>query len=280
MCFARTAIHTLCWGLLVVILLWGAGVRGTAEAAPSFLPHRAVYDLSLGRSRGDGSITRAEGKLEFEWADVCSGWTVSQRTRVQMVTAKGEAFDFGWTLSSLESRDGREYRFFIRRFNADGSTEEVRGEAHLREPGGKGLANFTQPRAREFPLPKGTLFPTGHSLLLIETARNGGLPMWRTVFDGSGKEGLFGINAALSQVLPSDAPTRFESALLRGQESWRLNLAYFGMDETVAAPEHEQTLRLFANGVVDEMLLDYGDFVLKADLAVLEALPDPGCKPE
>jgi hypothetical protein len=280
MSIARMAVWPFCLGLLVVTLVSGAGVPGVAVAAPDFLPHRATYDLSLSASRSSGSIAQADGKLEFEWADLCTGWTVSQRTRVRMVTAEGQGVEFGWTLNALESRDGRRYRFFIRRLNIDGSTEELRGEARLSESGEKGLAIFSKPETREMPLPKGTLFPTGHSLILMDAAGKGELPLWRTVFDGSGDTGLFGINAALSHALPADAPSRFESPLLSGQESWRLHLAYFDMDETVAEPEHEQALRLYANGVVDEMLLDYGDFVLAADLETLEALPDPGCKPE
>ena len=290
MAFARHAVRCVCRGWLVGVLVSGVlvsgalvsgvGVSGAAEAAAGFLPHRAVYDLSLAKSRSKGSVTGASGKLEFEWADVCSGWTISQRTRVRMTTVEGQVLDFGWTLNALEGRDGRSYRFFIRRLNIDGSSEDLRGKARLGDAGEGGVASFSAPEPRELPLPKGTLFPTAHSLLLIEAARNGALPLWVTVFDGSGDTGLFGINAAISETLPAEAPSRFESPLLRGQASWRLHLAYFGMDESVAEPEHEQALRLYANGVVDEMLLDYGDFVLRADLGVLEALPDPGCKAE
>ena len=280
MSFARTAFGPVCLGLLVVASVSAAGVRGAALAASDFVPHRAFYQLRLAETRSNGSVTQAEGELEFEWADVCTGWTVSQRTRVRIVTAESRVVEFGWTLNALESRNGRDYRFFIRRLNIDGSTEEVRGQASLGEAGGKGLAIFSKPKTREVPLPKGTLFPTRHSLVLMNAAKRGELPLWRTVFDGSGDTGLFGINAALSQVLPADAPSRFASPLLRGQESWRLHMAYFGMDETIAEPEHEQALRIYANGVVDEMLLDYGGFVLEAKLETLETLPDSGCKPE
>ncbi len=285
MAFARIAVRPITLGFLVGALVLGAlvlgvGVPGAAEAAAGFLPHRAVYDLSLAKSRSNGAVTGASGRLEFEWADVCTGWTISQRTRIRMTTVEGQVFDFGWTLNALEGRDGRSYRFFIRRLNIDGSSEELRGKARLGAAGEGGVAAFSAPEPRELPLPKGTLFPTAHSLLLMEAARNGELPLWVTVFDGSGDTGLFGINAALSETLPAEAPNRFESPLLRGQVSWRLHLAYFGMDETVAEPEHEQALRLYANGVVDEMLLDYGDFVLRADLGTLEALPEIECKAE
>ncbi len=280
MTFARRAVRPITLGLLAAVLVAGAGPWHPAQAAPGFLSHRAVYDLSLAKSRSNSSVAQAHGKLEFKWADICSGWTVSQRTRVQMLTTEGQTFDFGWSLNALETRDGRRYRFFIRRFNVDNSTEEVRGEARLPEPGARGLAVFAKPEARRVRLPKGTLFPTAHSLLLIEAAAKGELPLWRTVFDGSGDDGRFGVNAALTQALPAEAPSRFDSPLLRGQASWRLRLAYFGMDESVAEPEHEQALRLYANGVVDEMLLDYGDFVLRADLGVLEALPELECEAE
>jgi hypothetical protein len=250
-----------------------------AEAA-GFLPHRAVYDLSLAKSSAGGAMARADGKLEFEWADVCTGWTVSQRTRVRMTTSEGQAFEFGWSLNALETRDGRRYRFFIRRINPDGTDQEVRGEARLEAAGESGVAVFNAPESRKLRLAKGTLFPTAHSLLLISAAAKGELPLWRSVFDGSGDDGAFGVNAALTEALAADAPKGFESPLLRAQASWRLRLAYFGMDETVSEPEHEQAVRLYANGIVDEMLLDYGDFVLRADLGVLEALPPLDCKAE
>ena len=277
--FAFSPTGRACLIAVLTALAVGPGGWRTAEAA-GFLPHRAVYELSLAKSRNNGAMARAEGKLEFEWADACSGWTVSQRTRVRMATSEGRSFEFGWSLSALESRDGGRYRFFIRRVNPDGSDEAVRGEARFPAPGGRGLAVFNAPESRKLRLAKGTLFPTAHSLVLMEAAAKGELPLWRTVFDGSGDDGRFGVNAALIEALAADAPKGFESPLLRDQESWRLRLAYFGMDETVSEPEHEQALRLYANGVVDEMLLDYGDFVLRAELGVLEALPPLDCKAE
>jgi hypothetical protein len=265
---------------LVATSLLSPAILSEAWARPGFVPHRAVYDLSLGKSRSGSSVSQAQGKLEFEWADVCTGWTVSQRTRVSMITGEGRVIDFGWTLNALEDKDGKHYRFFIRRLDGGEVTEELRGEARLTAVGGRGVAKYSKPAAREVPLPKGTVFPTRHSLILMEAAAGGDMPIWRLVFDGSGDEGLFGVNAALAQALPAGAPVQRDLPLLRGQPSWRMSLAFFNMDETAAEPEHEQALRLFANGVVDEMLLDYGDFALKAELRSAEALPELQCKSE
>ncbi len=278
--FNRHAAQPAARALIVLAAAWTLAGPAPAGAAPAFAPHRAVYELTLSQTRASGAMSQARGKLEFEWADVCTGWTVSQRTQVQMATTEGQVIDFGWTLNALEAKDGLRYRFFIRRFNADGSTENLRGEARLRGPGQGGLATFSSPEGREIALPKGTLFPTAHSLLLMRAAGEGDMPLWRTVFDGSGDEGLFGVNAAISQTIAPDDALGIDSPLVRGQKSWRLHLAYFGMDETVSEPQHEQKLRLFANGVVDELLLDYGDFALVARLQSLDALPELECKQE
>lgn len=265
-------------GLSAALLVAGMSAWAPAEAAATFTPHRAVYGLSLEKSRGNGSISRAQGKLEFEWADICTGWTVSQRTLVQLVSNEGQVIDFGWTLNAMEAKDGTYYRFFIRRLNAGGAAENQRGEARLTAPGQGGTATYSEPTAQEVKLPKGTLFPTAHSLLLLGAAETGEFPLWRQVFDGSGEEGgLYGISAAFAGALPAGEPGQLKSPLLQDQKSWRLHLAYFGADESVSVPEHEQIFRIYANGVVDEMLLDYGDFILRADLQTLEGLPAPQC---
>ena len=71
--------------------------------------------------------------------------------------------------------------------------------------------------------------------------------------------------------------TSVSSPLLDGAASWQVSIAYFGMAEEATEPEYEQEMRLFDNGVVDELLLDYGDFTLDATLADLKESPAPDC---
>ena len=59
--------------------------------------------------------------------------------------------------------------------------------------------------------------------------------------------------------------------------SWRMRLAYFLPDPGVEEPDYEETIRLLDNGVVQDMLLDYGDYVVHAKLDEIIALPKPGC---
>ena len=242
----------------------------------TLVPHQATYELSLGDASGASPIVLAKGRLYFEWADACDGWTVVQKFRVSLVYEDGFAYNFGWSLSSWESKDGKRYRFFIRRFGDSGETGRVRGEARLLDDG-SGEAVFSEPEERRMPLPNGTIFPTQHTIDVLARAQDTLTPLWRLVFDGSGDEGLFGVSAALSRRLPAGAGTQITSPLLEQVPSWRMNLAFYGPDESNAEPDQEQDLRLFANGIVDEMRLNYGDFALNADLIAVEQLPGAGC---
>ena len=112
---------------------------------------------------------------------------------------------------------------------------------------------------------------------MLEALRSDDMPLWRTVFDGSGDEGIYGVSTAeVQELAPGDA-RGFTSPLLADQASWIIQLAFFGMDEAESLPEQEQGLRLYANGVADQLTFDYGDFSVSATLLELEALPSSGC---
>ncbi len=253
------------------LMVTGVQVAAAPTVPADVQPHRAVYTMELARLQANSDVTQAEGRFEFEWRDLCRGWQITQRTRLEVAYRDGQVVDFGWALKSWEAKDGRSYRFIIDRTGADGLTERVRGEAELTAEGG--TARFLEPEPYEVELPPETIFPTQHSLELLEAAQRDELPLWRWVFTGSGDDGLFGIFAALIKEMPPDAPVALDSELLRDQRSWRVQLGFFNREEDGGPPDQEQALRVFANGVVDALELDYGDFGLTATLVELEALP-------
>src|SRR3546814_12896009 len=102
--------------------------------------------------------------------------------------------DLGWSLSSWESKDGRLYRFFVRRFDGSGQAETVRGEAEL-DADGSGTAVFHGPERREVALPAGTQFPTHHTRQVLNQAAAAGALLWPQVLAGSGRPGPFGVPA-------------------------------------------------------------------------------------
>ena len=272
----RSRIKQLRGFLLALGLALGAVFPLPGQAA-GFLPHRAVYDLDLKWTGSDSSISQAGGLYEFEWAEACDGWTVMQRSRIDVIYSTGDQIDFGWTMNSWESRDGTRYRFFIRKLQSGASVEEIRGDARLSKDGKGGVVNFVLPDARQVPLPPGTVFPTLHSLELMSALEDGSLPLWRIVFDGTGDEGIYGVSAVLARSFEPEQVATLASPLTAGRRAWQVELAFFELGDNQELPEQEQTVRLLEDGITDEIELDYGDFALDGRLVEIEALPISDC---
>ncbi len=240
-------------------------------------PHRAVYELSLAETESNSDVLGADGLMQFEWSDACDAWTVSQRAQIRVGYNDGRVTSFGWIYNAWESKDGKHYRFFIRRLYGGADGDEIKGEAVLEGPRGPGRAHFTLPEERDVELPVGTIFPNQHTMELLASLENDNMPLWREVFDGSSDDGIFGVSAALGQSLPGENKASLNDPLLRGQESWPLLIAFFGMDEAEAEPEQEQELRLFANGISDQLTFDYGEFSVAARMVELTNLSSDSC---
>ena len=243
------------------------------------MPHRATYDMKLSVARPNSGIVEVSGRMVLETVDSCDGWEVKQRIKLKFLRNDGEEFDTDSSFSSYETKDGLGLRFSVRNIQNDEVEEELRGQADLDGQGGKGKASFTLPEARSFELPAGTLFPTTHLALIIRHARDGDKSATYSVFDGARLDGAFQVNAVIGRSpRAANPPVRGDVALLRGQPSWSVRLAFFAAgDQAGANPEYELALDLLANGVARSMLLDYGDFAVDAKLIQIQAMPRPKC---
>lgn len=244
--------------------------------AIDILPHRAIYEMELDNAESRSNVADVEGFMVFEWRDSCDGWSVTQKLAMTVYYSTGESTDFGWTLNSWEAKDGLKYGFFVRRLQNGQEQEAFRGSAEMEGPGKGGSAHYTEPERRDLDLPPGTLFPTAHTLAVLRAAEAGKPLFWSEVFDGSDEEGLFGVGAIIGKrtELGKDAKIRKE---LTGVPSWRLGLAFFPNHSKELEPEHEQNLRLYRNGVAEDLVLQYGDFSVRTTLKTLDTLPPPGC---
>ncbi|MGH6718520.1 MAG: EipB family protein, partial [Alphaproteobacteria bacterium] len=220
-------------------------VGSAAAGAQDLLPHRAVYDLSLGSPRGEGGIADLQGRMAVEFVDVCDGWTVDQRM-VLDITYEGEAaFRSYSSFASWESRDGTRFRFEDRTWHDDGPVEEIGGEARLEATDGAGSVTLAKPAPATFPLPAGTMFPTRHTAFLIERARAGEAYVLRPTFDGTSADGAIDVGAALGRPRPvSGGP-----AVPGDAEAWPMRLAYFMPGEDPDRPSFEIGILIHGNGV-------------------------------
>lgn len=263
--------------LLITPILAAAWLATAPAEAAQIVPHRAVYSLSLTTTDPGSEIGNAVGDLVFEVDDLCDAWSSLTEMRFQVLYDDGTEVRFGTSIKSWESKDGLDYRFFVKRRSTFDDPEDVEGEAKLDGPGMGGTATFTGDNPHSLTLPADTLFPTKHGLVLADAAAAGEERVYATVFDGTEDEALYQVNALLAGQVPDGVTPTLSSPLLEGEDSWRIVLAYFEDGDDTGVAQHEATLRLFANGVVDDQLFDFGDFALKARLVKLEERPKGGC---
>jgi hypothetical protein len=273
--------------------LVGLLVAPAADAGEQLAPYRALYHLSLASAKSGSGVVAASGAVLDEWGETCDGWTEQERFLMRLQYAEQGDEKIRSNLVSWEAKDGLRYRFDERRENSgedahqssDGDDssqgsgnagEEIRGEAMLDGIGKGGTAEFTRPEAATLSLPAGVVFPTEHTLVLLKRAEAGDQMVTRQLFDGSDVSSSAQITAFIGRKIP--APTGKTISPLLGRPSWRIRLAFFTTGTRGdGLPDYEETIQLLDNGVVGEMLFDYGDYVIRAKLDDIEALPRPSC---
>ena len=243
----------------------------SAHAAVDLLSHRAAYRLSLNDLPVAGGVTSVDGALVMEWRASCEGWISNQRLGFIADTADGGDFIYDVRFSSWESLDNSRLRFNVRTFDGGQLFEEYRGKAQLSEFEKGGVAEYVEPDETMVELPSGTIFPTEHMRRLVEAALRGDLVVSHEVFDGSGPDALSTVSAVIGQGLVSTAPDDAD------EQRWPVSLAYYSDEDGVGTPEFQISFDLTAEGVLHDIVLDYGDFALRGELEVIEAYDDPVC---
>ena len=258
---------------------------GSAVAAPparpavDVQPHKALYDMTLETAKPNSGVVGATGSLAYQWGESCDGWTIEQRYKLNMQYEQDQPVDINSNFVTWESKDGKTYRFNERRTRNGQLDEDIKGDAGFKGAKGAGGAVFTRPKDQNFDLPAGALFPTAHTLLLIRKAQEGEHYLAADVFDGSSVDGAVDISAVLGPRIDAKAhpaSTDVKSPLI-DRPSWNIRMAFFpesGKDEN---PDYELGMRLMDNGIASEMTIDYGDYVIKAKLKEIQALPKPNC---
>ena len=259
----------------VALAVAPGALPGGQAAAYELLPHKALYRVTLENARRGSGVAGVAGKMFAEWSETCQGWTLDHRSLFDITYAPGPTVRLTSNVSTWASRDGLAYRFTVSN-RADGKVAEtVAGEARLDGPGKAGRVAYSAPAAKTVSLPAGTVFPTAHSRRIIEAAARAPTIVSLTVFDGLTEPRPFQVNAVIGRPQPPAASP--DMAALKGLNWWPLNMAFFPLGTAAAEPQQEYGMRMFENGVGDRLLLDFGDFTLRANLIRVELGEKPAC---
>jgi hypothetical protein len=253
-----------------------------AVAAADIIGHRAVYTLSLNRVVGDSNVADARGVFAVEWTDNCDGWAVEQSYSLHVAYHEQPDQLISSRYTTWEAKDGLSYTFDVVTTRSGRRAERVQGTAEIDPETHAGSAQYVEPRGLQIRLPEGSMFPAAHTEELLSRA-GAGERLWPAiVFDGANVDQPLLINAAFGGPVEA-APVSEAQPAAAGQTDltsvggWRVRMAVFAETTRGEEPDYEIQMDLLNNGVARMMQLDYGEFVLDADLRVIEPTPAPQC---
>lgn len=248
---------------LSVLALLLAGSVPSARAA-DLVPHTALYRLTLDHTK-DGGVVAATGRMAFEMIDACDGWAVQQHLDLTLTNEGGQDVHMVSDYTTFEGKDGLSLRFRMHQANDGETPDDVSGTAKLDSPGGPGLVSYDQPKTSTHKLPAGTLFPTAHTARILDEAVKRKKFLSLPLFDGTSAEGEQDSSVVMTGW---DKPSPAKLAALANLPNGRVRIAFFDRKASDGSdgPDYEVAMRYFANGVADDMQMDFGDFVVAAKI--------------
>ncbi len=162
----------------------------------------------------------------------------------------------------------------MRQTTDEAVTSDIEGDATLSANGGGGLAHYTLPHKTTEKLPKGTLFPTMHTATLLAAAEAGKKFLALPLFDGTSEKG-----AQHSFIIISKwhGPSPDKWPPLAKLPSGRFHISFFDRAPSAMEPDYEVSMRYWANGVADDLKMDFGDFVMDGKLRDFHLVSRHGC---
>ena len=261
----------------VLVLL--ASCSSGALAAP-LAAHHAVYGLTYdsdqpANSEG-GSIVGAHGTMTYDIDDACTGWATNQRLQITLTNRDGQDIQMVSDYATFEAKDGLHMQFHMNQTTDTAVTQKLDGSASLERPGGAGSVSYSTPAEKTMALPAGTLFPMAHTEAILAAAEAGKKFLSLPLFDGTGADGA---QDTFITVLDWGAMEKMQWPELAAMPSGRVHISFFDRDKSGGGqtPDYEIGMRYFANGVADDLRMNFGEFVMTGTLKTFQPAPPPHC---
>jgi hypothetical protein len=273
----------------VAVLALGSGLTGSradAGANSPFLPHQALYELNLVKSRGS-SVDSTRGRILYTFTgSACEGYTSEFRQVSELRSGEDKVTLSDLRSTSWEDGDGKSYRFKIDSRMNDTDSNPVDGVAE--RTGDHVTVKLKQPQVKTFTLDGNTVFPTQQIQRIIEAARAGKSVLELTVYDGSDNgEKVYNTLSVIGQAIPGDkviaAPDpSTTSEAMKSMTRWPVTVSYYDRDtkptDGEQTPVYAMSFELYENGVSRSLMLDYNDFVVSGVLGKFDVKDSKPCK--
>ena len=284
---------TQCAGALSSALL-AFGLSGLLSSAATaagegvkFAPHRAVYNLTLGRSAPGLGMNDMTGRLVYELTGGgCEDYAQSMRVVTTSSGSDGSEQINDMRTTSYEETAGKRLKFASSQYRDDQMAEVIEGKAGRRGADSEVTIELSKPEAKALSLPGQIYFPIQHSIAMLQAAKAGQARFVADVFDGSDKgDKVSATTTIIGKGRLGDASELPQSVAnierLKALKFWPISTSYFEKGKTLetkdAMPNYEMAAHFFENGVSTRLVMDYGEFSLKGELTELTFLDEPRC---
>ena len=282
--------HTRSLLLALAAVAAGSGfsdLQAATAASAGFLPHQALYELNLVKSRGSASIDSARGRILYNFSgSVCEGYTSEFRQVSELNSGEGKVTLSDLRSTSWEDATGKSYRFKIDTRINDADSSPVDGVAE--RTGDHITVTLKQPEAKTFTLDGSTVFPTEQIRRIIAAAKEGKSVLELTVYDGSDNgEKVYNTLTVIGQPIPGDRtiatpdPSTTNDQM-KSLTRWPVTVSYYDRDARAKdgeqTPVYAMSFELFENGVSRALVLDYNDFVISGAMGKFDAKDSRPCK--
>ncbi len=281
----RAALLSL--GLLVVAPFSTARAEEQSAAAPIVLvPHRAIYDLSLGTTRANSQLAGVRGRILYDFGgSACQGYSLEFRQVSELDSGEGKVSTSDLRSTTWEGADAKSFKFTSQNFVDENLVDSVDGRAE-REPTKTAVA-LQKPQQKSLGLAAGVVFPTEHMVRVIKAARAGQAILSFPVYDGSetGDKVFDTLTVIGHEIKPGERDHDDAAAVepkLASVPRWPVTVSYFERgkknNDTEQTPAYAISFELYANGISRALALDYNNFVINGKLASLEIKDAKPCR--
>ena len=269
--FVLASISVLMFGVSMFAAI--APKLAQASTEPHMTGQVAIYDLSLQKVRTH-DVTGATGQMRFAVADGCSGWGTTQHMVLLIRNADGSLTKTVTDYVTWETKDGNTLTFNLSERDNDGKPViDDAGTAIHAGADGSGTITYSTPANRVMTMPPGTLFPMAHTEAILDASTKGQKFISVPLFDGTTDDGAQHTFVVILGRGDHKAAPFPDLAKLTSTD---VDIAFYERKNSDQNPDFRSQMRYYDNGVANNIMMDFGDFVLIGKLERLE-LPPSNC---
>jgi hypothetical protein len=254
--------------------------------AVKLAPHRAVYDLSLDKADSSSNVSEIHGRLVLSFkGSECAGYSMDTRIVTTIADRDGKNTLTDMRSSTWEHAQGGKFRFNNSQYLNQRLSEHVTGRAARVTPRDSINIQLNKPEKRKISFEGEPLFPTQHTIAVLQAAQSGQNILQANIYDGSEKGvKMYETTTFIGKPRSLGAGTLKKiknSEPLNKLVSWPVLLSYYESSKPARSseglPDYELSFVLYANGVSRKLLIDYGSFTIAGDLTRIDFYKPTKC---